>query len=279
MNKSEKTTPVTMQDLKALMDRLRGAGGCPWDRRQNTESLKIYLLEETYELADALDRQAAAEVKEELGDLLFQIVFLSRVFEEQGDFDLDQVIEGIHQKMVRRHPHIFGKTKWEKAEQVVQGWQDIKTQEKNGQDPFESIPVMTPSLLKAHRISQRAAGLGFDWPHITAVLEKVSEELKELEEALQAEDTVAAGEELGDLLFTLVNLGRFMGITAENALRITIQKFLARFRLMINNPLFTSNQAAPLSSEAWETLWEESKTQHSESSSHKGQGKTQTGPV
>jgi tetrapyrrole methylase family protein / MazG family protein len=270
MNKPEKT-PVTLQDLKALMARLRGEGGCPWDRRQNTKSLKIYLLEETYELVDALDRRATAEVKEELGDLLFQIVFLSRVFEEQGDFSLDQVIEGIHRKMVRRHPHIFGDTKWEKAEQVVQGWQEIKTQEKNGQDPFESIPAITPSLLKAHRISQRAAGLGFDWPHITAVLEKVSEELKEMEEALQAGNTVAAEEELGDLLFTLVNLARFMGITAENALRITIQKFLARFRLMISNPAFRGRQAEPLSLEAWETLWQESKTQHSEICSKKRQ--------
>jgi tetrapyrrole methylase family protein / MazG family protein len=261
MNKRESPTAVTLDDLKALMDRLRGEGGCPWDRKQNAESLKIYLLEETYELADALDRQAAAEVKEELGDLLFQIVFLSHVFEEQGLFNLDQVIEGIHEKMVRRHPHIFGDAKWEKAEQVVQGWQDLKTREKKGEDPFESIPVRTPSLLKAHRISQRAAGLGFDWPHINAVLEKVSEEMKELEEAIHYKNQAAAEEELGDLLFTLVNLGRFLGLTAENALRLTIQKFLARFKLMINSPRFKNKPAKSLTPEEWETLWEESKIQ------------------
>ena len=263
MNKPEEASPVTLDDLKTLMDRLRGEGGCPWDRKQNTESLKIYLLEETYELVDALDRRAAAEVREELGDLLFQIVFLARVFEEQGDFDLSQVIRGIHEKMVRRHPHIFGETRWEKAEEVVRGWQDIKAREKKGQDPFESIPALTPALLKAHRVSQRAAGLGFDWPHTEAVLAKVSEELKELEEAIGNKNQAAAEEELGDLLFALVNLGRFLGTTAENALRRTIQKFLGRFRSMLASPGFKNRQAASLTPEEWESLWEESKNQKS----------------
>jgi tetrapyrrole methylase family protein / MazG family protein len=254
MNKSEKTT---IDDLKALLARLRGQGGCPWDRKQNTESLKIYLLEEAYELADALDRRATEEIRDELGDLLFQIVFLCRVFEEQGDFDLERVMNGIYQKMVRRHPHIFGDTQWENAEQVVQGWQNLKAREKTGQDPFESIPTLTPSLLKAHRISQRAAGLGFDWPNIHAVMEKVHEELRELEEAIQNNDLPAAGEELGDLLFTLVNVGRFLNIPAENALRQTIQKFLKRFRFMSSDPRFSDK--APLTSEEWERLWNRSK--------------------
>ncbi|HMK64386.1 MAG TPA: nucleoside triphosphate pyrophosphohydrolase [Thermodesulfobacteriota bacterium] len=257
-------TPPTIDDLKTLMNRLRGEGGCPWDRKQNAESLKIYLLEETYELADALDRQVPEEIAEELGDLLFQIVFLSRVFEEQGLFNLDQVIEGIHEKMVRRHPHIFGEMKWEKAEQVVRGWQELKRQEKKNEDPFDSIPVMTPSLLKAHRISQRAAGMGFDWPDITAVLEKVSEELEELEEAILKKNQQASEEELGDLLFTLVNLGRFLGVTAENALRLTNQKFLTRFKSMIDNPQFKDKAENTLTSEEWEALWRESKLQNSQ---------------
>lgn len=241
------------------MDRLRGEGGCPWDRKQTTESLKIYLLEETYELAEALDRRAADEVKEELGDLLFQIVFLCRVFEEQGAFDLDQVIQTIHEKMVRRHPHIFGETRWEDAEAVVQGWQAIKNREKKGQAPFASIPAQTPSLLKAHRLSQRASGYGFDWPDLSSVMDKVREELGEMEEAIRQKDHSAAGEELGDLLFTLVNVGRFLGLPAENALRQTIQKFLQRFQHMVNDPRFPGLEARSLTPEAWEELWSRSK--------------------
>jgi tetrapyrrole methylase family protein/MazG family protein len=153
---------TTLDDLRNLMARLRGEQGCPWDRKQTLDSLKIYLLEETYELADALDRKAVGDVKEELGDLLFQIIFLSRIYEEQGDFDLGQVMDTIYRKMVRRHPHIFSHENWNNPEEVIQGWQAIKAEEKEGQDPFESIPEHLPALLKAYRISQRAAGLGFD---------------------------------------------------------------------------------------------------------------------
>jgi MazG family protein len=259
MSRQEKSIPITLEDLRALMDRLRGEGGCPWDRKQTTESLKIYLLEEAYELAEALDRRAPEEVKEELGDLLFQIVFLCRVFEEQEAFNLDQVIQTIHEKMVRRHPHIFGDTRWEDADAVVQGWQAIKNREKEGRDPFASIPVMTPSLLKAHRLSQRASGYGFDWPDLSSVMDKVREELGELEEAVRNQDLPEAGEELGDLLFTLVNVGRFLGVPAENALRYTIQKFLHRFQRMLNDPDFQRSDPQALTAEAWETLWGRSK--------------------
>ncbi len=255
-----------LRDLEDLVARLRAENGCPWDRKQNAESLKVYLLEETYELADALDRKAVAEIKEELGDLLFQVVFLCRIYEEEGQFDLSRVIEAIYQKMVRRHPHIFGDKKWENAEQVVQGWQDIKAGENKGQDPFESIPVDVPSLLKAHRISQRAAGLGFDWPHINGVLEKVREEFRELEEAIGKNDPEAAGEELGDVLFSLVNVGRFLGVPAENALRKTNQKFLRRFRAMISEARSPdegiSSSLPSLSIGEWEELW--SKVKESE---------------
>ena len=250
---------VTLNDLRKLVARLRGEKGCPWDRKQTLDSLKIYLLEETYELAEALDRKAAEEVKEELGDLFFQIVFLSHLFEEQGDFDLDQVMETIYCKMIRRHPHVFGNERWEKPEEVVQGWQEIKAKEKKGQNFFESIPENLPTLLKAHRISQRAAGLGFDWPDLKGVMEKVREELNELEEAVQEGHLDSAREELGDLLFTLVNLGRFLEIPAENALRNTIQKFLNRFRFMINDPLCKKEEPLFLSIEEWEKLWTRSK--------------------
>jgi MazG family protein len=250
---------VTLDDLRDLIARLRGEQGCPWDRKQTLDSLKIYLLEEAYELADALDRKAADEVKEELGDLFFQIIFLSRLYEEQGVFDLNQVMNTIHRKMIHRHPHVFGNKKWEKTAEVVQGWQDIKAAEKKGQDPFESIPLNLPALLKAHRISQRASGLGFDWPDMKGVLEKVREELTELEEAVRENDLPSAGEELGDLLFSLVNLGRFLEIPAENALRNTIQKFLKRFRLMTADPRFGGKGPSFLPIEDWEELWVKSK--------------------
>lgn len=251
--------PISLDDLRELMARLRGENGCPWDRKQDAQSLKIYLLEETYELADALDRKATEEIKEELGDLLFQIVFLCRVFEEKGDFDLSQVMDVIYKKMIRRHPHIFGQCTWENAEQVVQGWQDIKAKEKKGQDPFQSIPVNEPSLLRAHRLSQRAASLGFDWPHTEGVLEKVREELRELEEAIQKDDLPGAREELGDLLFTLVNVGRFLDIPAENALRQTIQKFLRRFRTMTREISRSEKKTSSLLMDEWDQLWARSK--------------------
>jgi len=250
---------TTLDDLRALMAQLRGEQGCPWDRKQNLESLKIYLLEEAYELAEALDREATDDVKEELGDLLFQIVFLSRLYEEKGDFDLNQVMDTIYQKMIRRHPHVFGDETWNNPKQVVLGWQDIKAVEKKGQDPFESIPEHLPALLKAHRISQRAAGLGFDWPDLSKVLEKVQEELRELGEAIQENDLSSAREELGDLLFSLVNLGRFLECPAENALRRTIQKFLKRFQLMAGDPRFQDKGVSFLPIDEWEELWLRSK--------------------
>jgi len=259
MNDDTSKEEITLDDLRNLMARLRGEQGCPWDRKQTLDSLKIYLLEETYELADALDRKAGDDVKEELGDLLFQIVFLSRIYEEQGDFDLTQVMDNIYRKMVRRHPHIFSNENWNNPEEVVQGWQAIKADEKKGQDPFESIPENLPALLKAHRISQRAAGLGFDWPDMNGVLEKVREEFKELEEAVREGDLPSAREELGDLLFSLVNLGRFLEIPAENALRNTIQKFLKRFRFMTADPRFRDKGVSFLPIEEWEELWQRSK--------------------
>ena len=251
--------PVGLEDLRELLARLRGPQGCPWDRKQDPESLKIYLLEETYELAEALDREDPNDIREELGDLLFLMLFICRIYEEQGVFDLAQVMEKIHEKMIRRHPHVFGEEQWRKPEEVVQGWQGLKAQEKPDRSPFDSIPAALPSLLKAHRLSQRAAGLGFDWPDIRGVLQKVQEELRELEEAIEGSDPSAAREELGDLLFALVNLGRFLGIHAENALRSANQKFLDRFQHMLAACRREGLAPESLSLEALEALWVEAK--------------------
>jgi len=251
--------PVGLEDLRELLARLRGPQGCPWDRKQDPESLKIYLLEETYELAEALDREAPKDIREELGDLLFLMLFICRIYEERGLFDFSQVMEKIQEKMIRRHPHVFGEARWRKPEEVVQGWQGLKAEEKPDQSPFDSIPTALPSLLKAHRLSQRAAGLGFDWPDIRGVLEKVREELRELEEAIAGPDPSAAREELGDLLFALVNLGRFLGIHAENALRSANQKFLDRFQHILAACRREGLAPESLSLEALEALWVEAK--------------------
>jgi nucleoside triphosphate diphosphatase len=252
--------PVVLEDLRELLARLRDPRGCPWDRKQDPESLKIYLLEETYELAEALDREVPQDIREELGDLLFLMLFICRIYEERGVFDLSQVMEKIQEKMIRRHPHVFGEVKWRKAEEVVQGWQGLKAEEKPDQSPFDSIPAALPSLLKAHRLSQRAAGLGFDWPDRRGVLEKVHEELRELEEAIEGPDPSAAREELGDLLFTLVNLGRFLGLHAENALRSANQKFLTRFQRLLADPEYTGKNSQSLTPEDWENLWNRTKS-------------------
>jgi MazG family protein len=252
--------PVGLEDLRELLAHLRGPQGCPWDRKQDPESLKIYLLEETYELAEALDREAPLDIREELGDLLFLLVFICRIYEERGAFDLAQVMEKIQEKMIRRHPHVFGEAKWGKPEEVVQGWQGLKAEEKPDQSPFDSIPAALPSLLKAHRLSQRAAGLGFDWPQIGGVLEKVHEELGELAEAIEGPDPSATREELGDLLFALVNLGRFLGIHAENALRSANQKFLTRFLRLMADPRYKEKNPRSLTPEDWENLWNRTKS-------------------
>lgn len=250
---------MTFDDLRQLLARLRGPTGCPWDRQQTPETLKTYLLEETYELAEALDHQSPSEIREELGDLLFILIFISRVYEEQGAFDLDQVLERIYRKMVRRHPHVFGETEWKDAGEVVKGWQALKAEENPQKNPFDSIPAALPSLLKAHRLSQRAAGLGFAWPDLPAVLHKVREELGELEEALQRENLDSAGEELGDLLFVLVNVGRMIGISAENALRQSNQKFLKRFLTMLDEINGRGIDPAELTPQQWLDLWNRSK--------------------
>jgi tetrapyrrole methylase family protein / MazG family protein len=251
--------PVGLEDLQDLLARLRGPRGCPWDRKQDSESLKIYLLEETYELAEALDREAPQDIREELGDLLFLMLFICRIYEERGIFDLSQVMEKIQEKMIRRHPHVFGEAQWRNPEEVVQGWQGLKSEEKPDLGPFDSIPAALPSLLKAHRLSQRAAGLGFDWPDLRGVLEKVHEELGELEEAIEGPDPSAAREELGDLLFALVNLGRFLGIHAENALRSANQKFLDRFQHILAACRRKGLAPESMSLEALEALWVDAK--------------------
>jgi len=219
-----------LDDLVRIMERLRGPDGCPWDREQDYGSLRTYLLEECFEVAEALDRQQPLELCEELGDLLFQIVFLSRLATEEGHFTIDDVIRGISEKLVRRHPHVFGSEVAETAEVVARNWEEIKREEKGGNRRLlDSVPRSLPALLAAQRLGEKAAQVGFEWPGPDEVLDKIEEETRELRDALADGSAEAVQGELGDLLFATTMLARRLGVDAEAALAGTNRKFRDRF--------------------------------------------------
>lgn len=228
------------ETLVDIMDRLREPGGCPWDREQTYETLRSYLIEECYEVAEALDREDPDALREELGDLLFQVVFLSRLAKENGDFVAADVIRGIAEKMIRRHPHVFGEGSAETAEEVLKNWEEIKREEKRGKrehadspeamhSVLDGIPTALPALLKAQRLATKAARVGFDWDRPAEVLDKIDEELAELRDAVQRDERAGVREEIGDLLFSLAMLARKMEIDPEGALEQTNLKFTRRF--------------------------------------------------
>jgi len=218
--------------LLAVVDRLRGENGCPWDKEQTLQSLKGLLIEESYELIDAIDADDAGRHRDELGDVLLQVVMQSRIRKEQGAFTFDDVADSLASKLVARHPHVFGDAEVSGSEQVLRNWETIKAGEgKEGKRSlFEGIPRHLPGLQKAQRIQSRAARVGFDWDHVQDVVGKVREELDEVVEAVGHGAKDALMEELGDLLFAVVNLARFSGIDAEDAMRRTADKFVRRFR-------------------------------------------------
>ena len=226
--------PWTFEDLVRVMDRLRDPGGCPWDREQTYETLRSYLLEECYEVVEALDRGDRDGLREELGDLLFQIVFLSRLADEEGRFRAADVVRGIGEKIVRRHPHVFGDTTADTSEEVLRNWEEIKRKEKEDAGTAEAsvlagIPTALPALLKAQRLGTKASRVGFDWRRPEDVLDKVDEEIAELRAAVLEGDREAAHEEIGDALFSLAMLGRHVGVDPEAALEATNAKFRDRF--------------------------------------------------
>lgn len=230
---------VDFAGLVAIMDRLRGPDGCPWDREQDYGTLRGYLLEEAYEVAEALDSGDGAEICEELGDLLFQIVFLSRIAKEQERFTVDDVIQGISEKMIRRHPHVFGEESAENSQDVLRHWERIKKSEKAGKagpsggsapSVLDGVPQALPALLKAQRLGTKAARVGFDWSRPADVLDKIDEELRELRDAIGASDRAATREELGDLLFSVAMLARKLDLDPEGALQRGNRKFVRRFQ-------------------------------------------------
>ncbi|MBI2439893.1 MAG: nucleoside triphosphate pyrophosphohydrolase [Lentisphaerae bacterium] len=233
-------TAYTIKDLLDIMARMRGAGGCPWDREQTLASLKQYLIEECYELIDAIDAGQTEKHAEELGDLLLQVVFQAQIRAEQRQFSFADVVDRLCAKLVRRHPHVFGQASVSDSREVLKNWEAIKLQEKQGaaNEPgcgtssslVSDIPRHLPALHKAHHLQKRLARLGFDWQQVHDVVAKIEEELSEVKQALAAGDTARISEELGDLLFAVVNLSRFQGLNAEEVLGRAVDKFARRVR-------------------------------------------------
>ncbi len=253
----------TFADLVAIMARLRAPGGCPWDREQSFESLRAFVIEEAYEVVQAIDDGDRRELAEELGDLLLQVVFLAELGREEGSFSIDDVTEAICAKLIRRHPHVFGDEAVADTEELLRNWERIKQEERaekgaagEGEEAkgrFDGIPLAMPALMRALQISERVVRLGFDWPDLDGVVEKVGEEVREL---AATGDAAERELEFGDLLFTLVNAGRHLGLDAEQALRRANAKFVARFTALEQQVAAEGGDLQELTPEAWERRWQ-----------------------
>ena len=249
-----------LQKLLNIMEKLRDENGCPWDKEQTRDSLKPFILEEAYELIDAIDEGDPEQIKEELGDLLFQIVFQCQVAKEKKEFEISDVIKKIGAKMIARHPHVFGKADYRTKDEVLEHWgKQKKIEGKQKVTILEGIPRTLPSLLRAHHLQDRAARVGFDWTKIEDVLIKLDEEIKEFKKALAEKRRREAEDELGDLFFMLVNISRFIGVNPENALRKTIAKFISRFRFIETKAAELGKKISCMSLEEMDKLWEEAK--------------------
>ena len=271
------------QKLIDLMAALRAPNGCPWDRKQTHESLKPYLLEETYEVLEAIDHQNRAKLPEELGDILLQVLFHSQIAAEAGSFTVDDVMDRLADKLIRRHPHVFANGTSDpiptNADQVVARWEDIKKAERQAaghpQSVLDGVPNTLPALLRAYQVQARASRVGFDWSHdqtgFDQMLSKVEEEIRELRSALRppASEETASGRqqeivaEFGDILFALVNLGRFIKVNPEDALRQSVGRFVERFRFIENRAAESGRPVNELSFDEMNRIWEEAKRQSS----------------
>lgn len=254
---------AAIERLVRVVARLRAPGGCPWDAEQTPESLKPYIIEEAYEVLEAIDLGHPPAIREELGDLLLQVILQARIFEERGFFNLEDVARTIADKLERRHPHVFGNAKRTAPQDLHRQWEHIKRQEKatDGKPPstLGKLPPHLPALMKARKLTERASRAGFDWPDIDGAMAKVHEELAECEEAFRGTDPQHMEDELGDLLFAVTNLGRFLNIDAENALAKTIGRFTHRFTYVENALKKSDRSFDGTSLDELLTLWEEAK--------------------
>ena len=248
--------------LVALVEKLRRE--CPWDREQTPETLRTYVLEECHEVLDAIDAQYPEALADELGDLLFQILFLARIGEERGWFDIGGVADRIARKMTERHPHVFGGPTAADSADVKRGWERRKQRASGAEDPLGTIPRSLPALASAYRMTARAADLGFDWERDSDVAEKIEEELGEWRAALQAEDPAAEEHEIGDLLFSIVNLARRRGVDPESALRKTQGRFRERFARVARRARESGREVGDVSAPELDAYWEAAKAEERE---------------
>ncbi|MBM3262036.1 MAG: nucleoside triphosphate pyrophosphohydrolase [candidate division Zixibacteria bacterium] len=247
--------------LVEIMAALRSETGCPWDREQTHQTLRPYLIEEAYEVLDAIETGDDGAFCEELGDLLLQVVFHAQIAEEAQRFDLDAVADRIVDKLIRRHPHVFGDVKADTASEVLENWEKIKRAEKSGVDGsiLDGVPGHLPALLQAYRIQEKAERVNFDWTRVEDVIRKVREEFDELDEAVGRGDRTRLEEEFGDLLFSMVNLARHVRVTPEDALRKSNRKFIDRFRYIEKTLRLNGESLEDASFERLDALWEEAK--------------------
>ena len=261
----------SFDELVAVMARLRAPGGCPWDREQTYASLSQYLLEEAYETFDAIHEADAtgdvSNLKEELGDLLLQVVFHSTIGAEKGDFTVDDVVDGVTRKLVLRHPHVFGDAKLERAEDVLDNWDTLKENERTAsgkkvkslESILDDVPIHFPALLEALKVTRKAAKVGFDWPDEAPIFDKLNEEVSELKAAIEKKDRANIDEEIGDLLFVLVNLARKLDVEPETALKTTNRKFRRRFRFIEKQLSSEGKTFEQTTLKEMDALWDDSK--------------------
>ena len=273
---SETITPApnSLGAVMALIQRLRGEDGCPWDQKQTPQSLAVYLIEEMYELVDAVSSGNVQSVCEELGDVIFQVLFLSELYSESDSFDLDTVVQHNVEKMIRRHPHVFGEKKVTSTADIRDNWHAIKKEEQKANrraqaSVLDSIPASLPALMRSYRVSERAARTGFDWNDLTEVMAKVEEEWDEFKMAVQQirdEDSRhMAAVEFGDIIFTLSNVARFVGFHPETALTAAINKFEQRFQSMEQAFIRQGGELENASREEMDRAWETAKEETSSS--------------
>lgn len=250
----------SFEEVVQLMARLRAPDGCPWDREQTHRSLRTYLLEETYEVLDAIERDDSEALKDELGDLLLQVIFHAQMAREQEQFGIDDVLTGLHEKLVRRHPHVFGEGKADTAQQVVHNWEALKIAERNNEgSALEGVSEHLPALLEAYQLTRKAAQVGFDWEKPEDVLVKLDEEVGEVRNELAASDSERVEGELGDLLFVVVNLARKLGVDPEVALRRANRKFVQRFHEVERELARQGKRPKDSTLREMDALWERAK--------------------
>ncbi len=282
------STGTKFERVKSIMARLRAPGGCPWDREQTFDTIKRYTLEETYEVLEAIDNRDWKELTSELGDLLLQVLFYAEMAQEQGSFNIDDVLDALSDKLIYRHPHVFGDTRADDSAQVLKNWEALKEEEKRKSLPttgetlqnrpallLESVTSKMPALQEAHKISSKAAHVGFDWPEVQGLFEKLSEETRELQEHLNGLPAAGSNSsqktqipqelraqvegEVGDLFFVLVNIARYLSVDPESALRKTNRKFRRRFGWLEEQLRQQGRTLEQATLEEMETLWQQAK--------------------